>query len=210
MGSGSDAAMQALVAGRPLEACSVAVVALHGRGQDPRWLHEQLVGPLEVDGAAYVLPAAPAGSWYPGRYDQPPAANEPHLSLALDACAAALARVAAAGVAPERTVLAGFSQGACIAATLLARRGARLGGAGILTGAIIGDALAEHPLDGLPVVVSCSSRDPWIELAAAARTADAFAAAGADVRFLPRHDPEHRVSPSDVAAVRALVLEAAA
>ncbi|HWV84002.1 MAG TPA: dienelactone hydrolase family protein [Capillimicrobium sp.] len=209
MGSGPHGT-EALVTGRPLETCGVAVVALHGRGQDPRWLHEQLVRPLDADAAAFVLPAAPAGSWYPGRYDEPPSANEPHLSRALDACAAALAHVAAAGVAPERTVLAGFSQGACIAATLLARRGARLGGAAILTGAIMGDAVAEHPLEDLPMVVSCSSRDPWIELGAAARTADAFSAAGADVRFLPRDDPAHRVSPEDVDAVRALVHGAAA
>ncbi|MBX5442261.1 MAG: phospholipase [Solirubrobacteraceae bacterium] len=209
MPPGPHPAAEEIVAGRPLPACAVAVVALHGRGQDPRRLREQLAVPLGVDGAAVVLPAAPGGTWYPGRYADPPAANEPWLTRALDACAAALDRVAAAGVPPQRTVLAGFSQGACVAATLLARRGRRLGGAAILTGAIVGDPLVEPRLDGLPVVVTCSRRDPWIALADAARTADALTAAGADVRFLPRDDPEHRIAPADVDAVRELVLGAA-
>ena len=203
-------ATDAIVTGRPLETCAVAVVALHGRGQDPRWLHEQLIRPLDVPDAAYVLPAAPDGSWYPGRYDDPPTANEPELTRALDTCAAALAHVAASGVPPQRTVLVGFSQGACIVATLLARRGGRLGGAAILTGAIVGPPVVEHRLDGMPVVVTCSTRDAWIELHDAEETADAFTAAGAAVRFLPRDDPQHRVSPADVDAVRRLLLDAAA
>ena len=69
-----------------------------------------------------------AGRWYPDRFDAPRAANEPWLAEALAACGAALDGLAAAGVPPQRIVLAGFSQGACLAADLLARRPGACGG----------------------------------------------------------------------------------
>ena len=72
---------------------------------------EHLVLRLDDPDVAYVLPAASAGSWYPARFHEPRIANEPALGHALEAVETAIADVLAAGVAAERVVLAGFSQG---------------------------------------------------------------------------------------------------
>lgn len=214
MAAGSHDRPASIVVGAPLARGRTAVVAIHGRGHGPEHLVEHLVRPLALEHVTFVLPAAPGGSWYPGRFDAPLDDNEPSLSQALEACEAALAQVEQAGVDPSRIVLTGFSQGACLAATVLARRGAPLAGAAILTGALIGppgqEVAVERRLDGLAVVVTASSMDEWVPLERARQTADAFAAAGADVRFLPRDDPQHHVSESDVAVVRDLVQRAAA
>ena len=82
---------------------------------------EHLVLRLDDPDVAYVLPAASAGSWYPARFHEPRIANEPALGQALEAVETAIADVLAAGVPAERVVLAGFSQGGCLVADLVAR-----------------------------------------------------------------------------------------
>ena len=41
---------------------------------------------LSLGDVAYVLPVAAGRSWYPGRYFDPLAVNQPWLGWALDAC----------------------------------------------------------------------------------------------------------------------------
>jgi len=140
----------------PAEARRVAVL-VHGRNQDPGYMLEHLVAPLDLPDVAYVLPAAAGGSWYPGRFNEPRERNEPWLSHALDAVDHALA-----GLPAERVVLAGFSQGGCLVADLLARTPRPYAGAAVLTGALIGsegDATEVAPLAGLPVYMETSRYD---------------------------------------------------
>ena len=118
--------------GRAVARARRVAVVLHGRGQDPVYMLEHLVARLDAPDVAYVLPPAAGGSWYPGRYNEPRAANEPWLGHALEAGEAAIAGVLEAGVPAEQIVLAGFSQGGCLvggparadAATVRGRGGA--------------------------------------------------------------------------------------
>jgi phospholipase/carboxylesterase len=180
------------------EARRVALV-VHGRDQDPAYMVEHLVGPLDLLDVAFVLPAADGGTWYPGRFNEPRAANEPRLGQALEALEAAIA-----GVPPERLVLAGFSQGGCLVADLVARRPRPYAGAAVLTGALIGDSVPE-PLDGLPIFMETSRHDGWVSLDHVEATARAFEAAGARVELRVDDDREHRIRSGAVAAVRALL-----
>lgn len=170
----------------------------------------ELVVRLDRPGVAYVLPESGRPAWYPGRYHDPPASNEPWLTEALAAVRDALAHVAAAGVPPERTVLAGFSQGGCLAAEVAAAGGPRVCGAvAILAGALLGGAdepRAPLPdLRGLRCFVGASARDPWVALADVERTAAAFAAAGATVELRRYDEPEHAIYADEVDAVGALL-----
>jgi predicted esterase len=82
----------------------------------------------------------------------------------------------AAGIARERIVVAGFSQGACLACEFVARNPARWGGLVALSGGLIGTADTEgvvpenkrfdYPgrLDGTPVLIGCADFDPHIPL----------------------------------------------
>jgi phospholipase/carboxylesterase len=184
-------------------------VVVHGRGQEPVYMLEHLVLHLDAPDVAYVLPAASGGSWYPARYFDPRSANEPLLSQAFEACEAAIAEVLAAGVPPERIVLAGFSQGGCLVADLLARAPRPYAGAAILTGALIGP---EHErarpagLDGLPVFMESSRADEWVSLDHVEATARALEAAGARVELQVAEEPEHGIRAGAVAGVRALLV----
>lgn len=182
------------------EARRVALV-VHGRDQDPAYMVEHLVGPLGLPDVAFVLPAADGGTWYPGRFNAPRAANEPRLGHALEALEAAIA-----DVPPERLVLAGFSQGGCLVADLIARRPRPYAGAAVLTGALIGDEVAApEPLGGLPVFMETSRYDGWVALEYVKATHQRLEAAGARVELEVSEDREHRIRAGAVAGVRALL-----
>ena len=60
-----------VTAGRALARARRVAVVVHGRGQEPAYMLEHLVAPLDAPDVAYVLPAAAGGSWYPGRFNEP-------------------------------------------------------------------------------------------------------------------------------------------
>lgn len=183
----------------------LAAVLIHGRDQDDE-VTRDLATRLGLDDVAYVLPVAAQRSWYPGRYFDPLDTLEPHLSSALSAIDRA---VAAAGVPGERLVLAGFSQGACLVAEHLARRGPRpLHGAAILTGSLLGAPAerAEPVIEpGLRMAFASSRHDDWIPLQDALDTADRFHRAGAAVVVTELDDRVHHISDRAVAALRTLL-----
>jgi predicted esterase len=183
-------------------------VVVHGRDQDPAYMLEHLVAPLGLSGVAYLLPAAAGRSWYPGRYFDPRAANEPWLSSALEACEAAVGIALRAGIPAERIVLAGFSQGACLLAEFIAMRPRPYAAAALLTGALIGapDELTPlPPLDGLPVVLVSSRHDEWVPVEHVRVTALAFETAGARVDLQVLDTREHVIAPDAVERVRRLL-----
>jgi predicted esterase len=184
----------------------LAAVLVHGRDQDDE-LTRDLATRLALDDVSYVLPVAAQRSWYPGRYFDPLDALEPHLGGALAAIDRA---IGAAGVSDERLVLAGFSQGACLVAEYLARRGPRqFHGAAILTGSLLGTPAerAEPAIGpGLRMAFASSRYDDWIPLADALDTAERFRRAGAVVAVSELDDRVHHISDCAVGELRALLL----
>jgi phospholipase/carboxylesterase len=164
---------------------------------------------LHLADIAYVLPVAAGGSWYPGRYFDPLPVNQPWLEWALDACDAALARAHRGGIADERIVVAGFSQGACVIAELAARRPRPWAGAAILTGTLLGPAgerVTPAGVAGLPMFLCASRHDDWIALDDALATARAFEAAGASVTFETYDDRVHQINDRAIEGLRRLLL----
>src|SRR5258706_7144001 len=98
-----------LAGGAPLKTARAAALMLHGRGSSA----EDILSLGEAfgqDDIAYLAPQAPNSTWYPYSFLAPLAQNEPHLSNALGAVAAAFDHLAREGFAPERVALIGFSQ----------------------------------------------------------------------------------------------------
>ena len=169
---------------------------------------------LGHDAARVVTPAAPGASWYPERFRQPRRANEPHLSAAVAAVHAALDDLEADGVAPERIVLGGFSQGACLAVEALAQRPRPLGALAVLCGGLIGaDEELTIPPDGslerLPVLLTGVEEDAWVPVARVRRTREVLARAGARVDLLVLGPAAHEIHAEEVVAMRRLVDEVA-
>jgi len=198
-----------LILGPSVAQASAVAILLHGRGRSPeemRGIAEQLALPS----VRFLFPAAPGGSWYPKNFRSPLAENEPGLSRSLAAYGDLAEAVIAAGTPPDKLVLGGFSQGACLTAELLFRRPHRYGAAIIWTGSVIGPPGTEWPvhgaLAGVPVYLSSSENDEWITPAEVHAAETVLRRTGADVqlRMLPERD--HCVSEAEIADVRALLM----
>jgi phospholipase/carboxylesterase len=152
-------------AGAPLAAAVGALVMVHGRGATADSLLE-LAGEFYRPDWAYLAPQAAGYSWYPQRFLAPFEQNEPWLSSALEAVGEVVGQIEAAGIPAERTVLLGFSQGACLSLEFAARHARRYGGVVALSGGLIGPDAAprDYPgsLAGTPFFLGCSDRDPHI------------------------------------------------
>jgi phospholipase/carboxylesterase len=108
-----------LTAGEPLDKATAAMLMLHGRGATAEDILA-LSAELQQPGFAYLAPQAAGYSWYPNSFLAPIESNEPGLSSGLAVIASLLAKLAQAGIPPERTILLGFSQGACLSPATLA------------------------------------------------------------------------------------------
>jgi predicted esterase len=206
--SGPHQGQPVLSAGLPLDHSRVAMVLVHGRGATAESMLE-LADALARPHFAYLAPQAAANSWYPNSFLAPLASNEPGLSSGIKAIADVLARVAAAGIAPERTMLGGFSQGACLALEYAARHAQRYGGLVGLSGGLIGpdDTPRDYPgsLAGTPVFLGCSDVDPHIPKARVEHSAAVLRRLGASVTARLYPGMGHTINEDELAAVRSMM-----
>src|SRR5256886_15182387 len=126
-----------LMTGESLDKATAAMVMLHGRGATAEDILE-LAAEFKQPGFAYIAPQAARNSWSPNSFLAPIPSNEPGLSSGLAVIATILAQLAEAGIPAERTMLLGFSQGACLALEFAARNARCYGGLVGLSGALIG------------------------------------------------------------------------
>jgi phospholipase/carboxylesterase len=195
-------------AGEPLTRASAAMVMVHGRGataDNILALSEELAMP----GFAYLAPQAAGNTWYPFSFLSPIEQNEPGISSGLAAIGSVLARIGRAGIPPERTMLLGFSQGACLSLEFTARAARRYGGVAGLSGGLIGpDGTSRDyagSLDGTPIFLGCSDVDPHIPAPRVIETAAVLRRLGGDVemRFYPGMG--HTINEEELEAVRGIM-----
>lgn len=199
-------------AGEPLGAARGAVILVHGRGAGPANILD-LVPRIGVAGLAYLAPAASGSTWYPKSFLSPIAENEPGISSGIAVVHGLVDEVMAAGLAPERIVLLGFSQGACLASTAAYRRPMRYGGVIAFSGGLIGPPGttwdgAGH-FAGTPVFFGCSDRDAHVPAARVHESAAAFERLGAAVTTRIYQGMGHLVNDDEVEHARALLAAAA-
>ncbi|PSQ65167.1 MAG: phospholipase, partial [Bacteroidetes bacterium QH_1_61_8] len=112
--------------GAALDEARAAMILLHGRGASAQGMLS-LADELDVPDVAYVAPQAAHRSWYPESFLAPIDENEPALSSALRVIEDLIERIGESGLTEEKVVLAGFSQGACLATEYAARHPKRYG-----------------------------------------------------------------------------------
>lgn len=184
------------------------MVMMHGRGAAAESILT-LVPALDRDHFAYLAPQAGGNTWYPYGFMSPIAQNEPGISSGLQAIRDVLQHLAAAGIAPERTILLGFSQGACLALEFAARHARRYGGLAGLSGGLIGpdgtprDYAAS--LDGTPVFLGCSDVDSHIPQQRIELTAQVLQALGGAVTTRLYPGMGHVINDDEIAQVQALM-----
>jgi phospholipase/carboxylesterase len=156
-----------LKGGASLKEAAGAVILLHGRGataEDILGLEREFRRP----DLAYLAPQAAEHTWYPNSFLAPIDKNEPWLTSALDKVRTIVDEIALAGISHDKIVLAGFSQGACLASEFVARSGVQYGGLIAFTGGLIGPLGTElrysGKLKGMPVFLGSGDPDahvPW-------------------------------------------------
>lgn len=209
-GSGPDphAGQPVLRRGPDPERAAGALLLLHGRGATAAGMLP-LSDALGVDRLTVLAPQAAGGSWYPQSFLAPIATNQPYLDSAVRRVAALVAELAGRGVPPERVAILGFSQGACLAAELVARHPRRYGALLALTGGLVGPAGGVRPpegrLDGTPVFLGAGDPDPHVPFERVRQTAALLGEAGAvvDLRRYPGRG--HTVGADELEACRALL-----
>jgi predicted esterase len=189
------------------DAAAVAILA-HGRGSAPSEIR-RLAQAIGIPAIRFIMPAAPGGAWYPQGFMAPIAHNEPALSRSLASLADLVDDLIGGGIAANRIVLGGFSQGACLAAEFMVRHPRRYAAAFILTGGLIGPTGTIWPepkaLTGVPVYLSGSEIDAWVPAARVRETEKHLRASGAIVTSRIFERREHLVSDEEIVAVRDLL-----
>lgn len=210
---GPHQGLPVLTAGEPLASARAAMIMVHGRGataSDILMLAEELAQP----GFAYLAPEAANNAWYPNSFLAPLASNEPGLSSGLALITSLLEQANKAGIPPERVVIVGFSQGACLSLEFVARHARRYGGVIALSGGLIGPDGTPRDyagsLAGTPVFLGCSEIDPHIPKDRVLHSAEVLQALGGQVtaKLYPRmghtiNRDEIRIALSIIAGVAA-------
>lgn len=194
-----------LIAGKPIQDAQAAMVLIHGRGSTA---HNMLTLAAELShpGFAYLAPQAAGDTWYPYRFLAPIASNQPWLSSALAVIGEVLERLSAAGIPPERTILLGFSQGACLALEFTARHARRYAGVVGLSGGLIGPDGTPRDysgsLAGTPVFLGCSDVDPHIPRQRVQHSAEVLQRLGGEVTVRLYPNMGHATNQDELDFVR--------
>ena len=198
--------MNLLHAGAPLETATTAVILLHGRGSSARDIIS-LASELTLPGVAFLAPEAVNGSWYPLRFLEPQARNEPFLSNALEVVRLAMQST---GLEQHQIALLGFSQGACLALETAHRTGGRFKAVFGLSGGLIGadselGSRSVASLESTPIFLGCSDIDPHIPLERVQRSAALLEMQGGivETRIYPSFG--HGINSDELETVRALL-----
>ncbi len=195
-------------AGSPLPRARAAMVMLHGRGATADSILS-LAPELDAPEFAYLAPQAGGNSWWPQSFLAPIASNEPGISSAMTAVEDTLRQIATAGIPVERTLLLGFSQGACLAAEFAARHARRYGGVATLSGGLIGpDSTPRNyagSLDGTPVFLGCSDIDSHIPAERVRLSGEILRKLGGEVTVRLYPGMGHLINEDEIAAVRTMM-----
>lgn len=197
-----------LFAGEPLDKAKAAMIMIHGRGSTAQDILS-LSHEFAQTGFAYIAPQADDGTWYPNRFLAPIESNEPYLSSALKVIDDLLTQIKTVGISPERTMLLGFSQGACLTLEYVARHAQRYGGVAGLSGALIGpDGMKRNDsgsLDGTPVFLGCSDVDFHVPKERVESTASTLKSLGANVTMRLYPNMDHAVNEDEIEIVREMM-----
>lgn len=205
-------------AGAPLDQATGAVILLHGRGGPARDILtlSRALAPANLP-LAFLAPQAANLAWYPQSFLADRELNQPWLDSALHRVQSLIDLILAANIPLDRIVLAGFSQGACLATEFIATHPARYAGLIALTGGLIGPPNSPlsgsnptHPIDlaGMPALFSSSDPDPWVPWPRVEESAHIFTTMGANVTLRRFPNKPHSVSGEEIELARHLIHQA--
>jgi len=205
--TGPHAGQPLLHSGSPLATAHAAMLLVHGRGASAADI--MTVGQeLMHSDFAYLAPQAAGNAWYPNPFTAPIESNEPYLSSAMSVLEEVLAKVAE-HVPPERVILLGFSQGACLTLEFCARHARRYGGVVAFTGGLIGPdgTPRDYPgsFQGTPIFIGSSDVDPHIAKGRVLEAGEVLEHMGAAVTVKLYPNMAHTVNADEIHSAAQIV-----
>lgn len=194
--------------GPALAEARLVVILVHGRGGSATDMLG-LADEFRATDVAYLAPQAAGQTWYPYSFMSPIHRNEPGISSGLGVLVGLVEAAGKQGAPPDRVVMLGFSQGACLTLEFAARHARRYGGVIGLSGGLIGPPGTPRDywgsFDGTPVFLGCSDIDPHIPVERVRESAEVFRGLGAtvDERIYP--GMEHTVNRDEIEAINLLL-----
>jgi predicted esterase len=168
-----------------------------------------LASGLDIGGVRWIAPYADNGKWYPGRYMEPLASNEPALTRSVERCHRLVEDASEGGrLCPEQIFVVGFSQGACIAVEYALRHPGCCAAIVAFTGCLMGPSGTNwrpahgKTLEGLHVFLTGSDVDEWVPEERMRETAHVLSDLGADVDLRIYPSRTHIVSSEEVSEAR--------
>lgn len=178
-----------------------ALVLVHGRGGTAAEII-RLSAALGADHLSIFAPQATNNSWYPYSFLEKESLNQPALDSAIGILDKLVNEIISSGVAKEKVILAGFSQGACLCLEYVARYGSKYGGVIAFTGGLIGKTLDIGKYSGAlfntPVLLSTGSQDLHVPLERVEATAAYLRSANAEVFIDVYPGKMHSVSKTEL------------
>lgn len=201
----------------------LAVILIHGRGGSPEDMLG-FAGRLGTGDITYIAPEAAGHSWWPNSFLAPLVANEPGLSSGLSVIDNQINYLNSQGLSDNQIIIAGFSQGGCLALEYVARSGrSLLAGLGF-SSALVGNVESGKPpvaelynyspkgfdydgsnLAGVDVFIGCHEHDPHIPLARVKESADVFKKLGASVTKHVYPGSGHGITEDEISFFQQLV-----
>lgn len=185
-----------------------AMILLHGRGGSAEDILS-LAGEFYRPELAYLAPQAANHTWYPYSFLAPIEENQPWLRSALHKVESTVKQAIDAGIDPERIMICGFSQGACLATEFVASHPRRYAGLIAFTGGLIGPPGAnlrhEGDLAGTPVFFGSGDPDPHVPFERVQESAALLKQMGASVTLRRFPGRPHTISPEELEAARRMV-----
>ena len=204
-----------LQSGAPIQHANLAVVLLHGREGSAEDILD-LASAFGVKDVAYFAPQAAGHTWYPLSFMAPREANEPNLTSALAKISSVVQGIEQAGIRRDRVVIAGFSQGACLATEFVATYPAQYGRLIAFTGGLIGPPgsvgrngrHSRHELDSMPALLSSGDPDPHVPWERVEESASILGAMGAAVTLRRFPGRPHMITADELDHARRLFEQA--
>jgi phospholipase/carboxylesterase len=200
--TGSPHAAQPIIrAGVPLPDARAVLILLHGRGASA----EEIIAlgeALAPSGCAFIAPQAAQHTWYPYSFLARRSENEPWLSSAIAKVQESVSIALDAGIPLSKVVLAGFSQGACLATEFIGRNPNRYGALLVFTGGLIGPLEEPIQLDGdlagTPILLSAGDPDPHVPWQRVEQTAELLRSIGGNVTLQRYPGKSHSIVQEEV------------
>ncbi len=195
-------------AGVDLDDADIAMILIHGRGASAQSML-LFAREFERDGIHYRALQASGHTWYPRSFMAPKEMNEPGISSGLQAIYDVISEINDAGIANDKIVLLGFSQGACLTTEFAARHPQRFGAVVGFSGGLIGEEIDPENYSGsmaqTPVFLGCSDRDPHIPQERVDETEQVFKQLNADVTKRIYEGMGHTVNQDEIEFVGELL-----